>query len=374
MDKIGRILRYLHDPEPRNDSNRPIVCLSQVYCDDSASETLVGTARPWPRDFVLDQGSLFCFTYRTGFPKIPRDSSQQPSPATWFGHGDGFTTDVGFGCMIRSTQTLLANVLSTLRLGRDWRRGPQIIEEARIMQLFADDPEAPFSIHRFITHGAQACGKPAGQWFGPNAASLCINSLATRFPQCGLKVYLASEQGGTIYEDSVLEIARSAAGFSPLLILVPQRLGHERINPKYYPSLGALFEMPQFMGIAGGRPSSAHYFFAKQEDNLFFLDPHTDRPSIPYHEDPSRYESTDLQEVHTQRIRRMPMKDLDPSMLIGFLVRDEDDWQAWKSSMTEQQGAFRVAAIAPMQPSYLRTPDVSEDQQPDDFLDEDGLQ
>lgn len=29
---------------------------------------------------------------------------------------------------------------------------------------------------------------------------------------------------------------------------------------------------------------------------------------------------------------------MDPSMLIGFLIQDEDDWDSWKSSIKHVQG------------------------------------
>jgi cysteine protease ATG4 len=29
---------------------------------------------------------------------------------------------------------------------------------------------------------------------------------------------------------------------------------------------------------------------------------------------------------------------MDPSMLIGFLIRDEDDWDSWRSSVKHVQG------------------------------------
>jgi cysteine protease ATG4 len=57
---------------------------------------------------------------------------------------------------------------------QDWRRGHDVYEERRIISLFADDPKAPFSIHRFVEHGASACGKHPGEWFGPSATARCI--------------------------------------------------------------------------------------------------------------------------------------------------------------------------------------------------------
>ena len=46
--------------------------------------------------------------------------------------------------------------------------------EKKILSQFADDPRAPFSIHKFVKHGEEACGKKPGEWFGPSAAARCI--------------------------------------------------------------------------------------------------------------------------------------------------------------------------------------------------------
>lgn len=56
----------------------------------------------------------------------------------------------------------------------DWRRGTKSEEETPLLSLFADSPDAPFSIHRFVQHGAEHCGKHPGEWFGPSATALCI--------------------------------------------------------------------------------------------------------------------------------------------------------------------------------------------------------
>lgn len=56
----------------------------------------------------------------------------------------------------------------------DWRRGSEFEEEAKLLSLFADYPDAPFSIHRFVKHGSESCGKYPGEWFGPSATARCI--------------------------------------------------------------------------------------------------------------------------------------------------------------------------------------------------------
>lgn len=75
-----------------------------------------------------------------------------------------------------SSQTL------TLSLFPDWRKGQQSEEEVKLLSLFADHPDAPFSIHRFVDHGASACGKHPGEWFGPSATARCIQYAFCHLP------------------------------------------------------------------------------------------------------------------------------------------------------------------------------------------------
>ena len=136
----------------------------------------------WPHDFLDDFESRAWMTYRSNFPPIAK--SQDPTAAAAMSFSvrlrsladrDGFTTDTGWGCMIRSGQSLLANALIMLQMGRDWRRqGGRVKEDSKVISLFADSPDAPFSIHKFVDHGATACGKHPGQWFGPSATASCI--------------------------------------------------------------------------------------------------------------------------------------------------------------------------------------------------------
>lgn len=150
--------------------------------------------RGWPSDFLDDCESRLWFTYRSNFPAIKKSSDASMTLSVRLrslGDQGVFTSDTGWGCMIRSGQSLLGNALIMLRLGRgkrcgsrhpqheadresDWRRGMQQDEERQLLSLFSDDPNAPFSIHRFVQHGASACGKHPGEWFGPSATARSI--------------------------------------------------------------------------------------------------------------------------------------------------------------------------------------------------------
>ncbi|EHA50011.1 cysteine protease ATG4 [Pyricularia oryzae 70-15] len=305
----------------------------------------------WPPAFLNDFESRIWMTYRSGFEPIPRSTDPTASSRMSFAmrlktmadQQAGFTTDSGWGCMIRTGQSLLANSLLTCRLGRSWRRGQAPDEERKLLSLFADDPRAPYSIHNFVAHGAAKCGKYPGEWFGPSATARCIHALANA-TENSFRVYSTGDLPD-VYEDSFMEVAKpDGKTFHPTLILISTRLGIDKINQVYWESLTATLQLPQSVGIAGGRPSSSHYFVGAQRSDedqgsyLFYLDPHHTRPALPFHEDPQLYTPSDVDSCHTRRLRRLHIREMDPSMLIGFLILDEENWHAWKSSVKHVQG------------------------------------
>lgn len=71
----------------------PVVLLGLCYDSPSA-------------EFLLDHMSKVWMTYRSGYPTI---------------HPTAYTSDVGWGCMLRSGQMLLCNAFILQELGRSWR-------------------------------------------------------------------------------------------------------------------------------------------------------------------------------------------------------------------------------------------------------------
>lgn len=174
--RYKRMVRYFWDPQPKNDdgSSIPIWCLGKRYisypraqprgvtssptapdlngetspiCDEDRTWQIHSTHsielgpdvghfdaqghndesdREWPKDFLDDFESRIWFTYRSGFPAIKKSlgttSSNSKSLSAFLrgqlGDQEGFTSDTGWGCMIRSGQSLLANTIMILRLGR----------------------------------------------------------------------------------------------------------------------------------------------------------------------------------------------------------------------------------------------------------------
>lgn len=312
----------------------------------------------WPISFLDDFESKIWMTYRSSFPPIPRSSDNSTSMTfsvrlRSLTEREGFSSDTGWGCMIRSGQSMLANALVLLHLGRDWRKTDPKADsttksEAEILSLFADNAKAPFSIHRFVQHGATACGKHPGQWFGPSATASCIKELSTECLAAGLKVYVTPSTSD-VYEDRFRSIAAASSTdptITPTLILLGIRLGPDRITPVYYEALKQSLTYPQSIGIAGGRPSSSHYFVGCQNDTFFYLDPHETRPALSYHSDASSYSESEMATCHTRRLRGLKISEMDPSMLIGFLIKDESDWNDWKKRLSEVRGKGIVNVYA----------------------------
>lgn len=47
------------------------------------------------------------------------------------------------------------------------------------------------------------------------------------------------------------------------------------------------------------------------------------------------YTAAELKTFHCERVRKMPLSGLDPSMLIGFLCRDEAEWWDFRKRVGE---------------------------------------
>lgn len=378
-----RVLNYLWDSEPLNvDNHHQIVCLGVQYDpvmtgsgsdgDKQQKEESTVTSNGnflWPAEFLEDVESKIWLTYRTNFALIPK-AKDGPSPlnlgSILRGSSidlNGFTSDVGWGCMIRTAQSLLANALILLNLGREWRKSDELLgekggdsnklltdKECEIISLFADEPQAPFSLHNMVKHGEESCGKLPGEWFGPSAAASSIKYL------CGkndlLQVYIS--EGSDLYSSEFLSIAKRDDGdWKPTLILLGLRLGIDNVNAFYWDSLRTFFDSSQMVGIAGGRPSASHYFYGYQGDSLFYLDPHIPRPKLE-----SPVTSQDLETVHTKRIRMLRLDEMDPSMLVGFLIKNESDWEQWRSMIENNQ---KIIHILEAQPTIVRRSSISID-------------
>ncbi|CAN8254166.1 unnamed protein product [Cochlearia groenlandica] len=298
--------------------------------------------------FKHDFSSLILMTYRRGFQTI----------------GDTtYTSDINWGCMLRSSQMLFAQALLYLRLGRSWRKKESELPEEEyldILEVFGDSEASAFSIHNLILAG-ESYGLAAGSWVGPYAVCRSWESLIRKKREetdvkhhlCSMIVHIVSgsedgERGGApslCIEDvtkSCLECSEEETEWTPVLLLVPLVLGLDKVNPRYIPSLIATFTFPQSLGILGGKPGASTYIVGVQEDKGFYLDPHDVQQVVTVNKET---QDVDTSSYHCNTVRYVPLESLDPSLALGFYCRDKDEFDDFCTRATKLAGESSGAPL-----------------------------
>ncbi|KYQ92849.1 hypothetical protein DLAC_05434 [Tieghemostelium lacteum] len=319
------------------------------------------------------------FTYRQGFPYI----------------GDSiYDNDCGWGCMLRSGQMLLSNVLLQNVLGRDlWKKSssencPEIFNS--IVRKFLDKPSSPFSIHNIALEG-QKLGKQIGEWFAPTIISQAIKELVTKHnTQCNIEVFISEDS--SLYIDQLEKISNNnnndsnnnnnnnnsekeeedivydPNGFKPLLILIPLRLGLDTLNDIYFKSLLEIYKFPQNMGIVGGKPRASLYFIASQDENLFYLDPHTVQSALV-----NDGENFPLNSYLCNNPKKVHISEVDPSLVLSFFCKSRNDLHNFiqRAKAMNSQVENTIFQIYDNAPDYKHQKDfsISDNEDNDDNVD-----
>lgn len=361
-----------------------------------------------------DETTLFWFTYRFDFPEIVPYR---------------ITTDAGWGCMLRSAQMMLGQALRMHYKSRTWRPPQAISQRrherfmVKIMTWFADYPsksECIFSLHNMVAAGLAKYETLPGEWYGPSKASYVMRDLCQLYEERQAKVETNGDSDlerpifrvhvapqGTVYRDSVNELMTKSQHKDPaeeggsssssepqepvshpldpiysspaakepmndslpwdtsLLLLVPLRLGLQNFNQDYTVQLAHMFSFTQSVGVLGGRPRGARWFYGATSDGvkLYGLDPHTiqacpdrRRTRTAKGQVKSVVSLTDdyLRSVHTTNPECINLNRLDPSLALGFYCRDRDDFnnlcdalQNWKTRHPKLPDIFTVAEHVP---------------------------
>ncbi|XP_067846513.1 cysteine protease ATG4C isoform X2 [Heptranchias perlo] len=267
------------------------------------------------------------------------------------------------------TQTLKLNPVSTSEDEKLHRK---------IISWLADNPAATFGMHKLIELGENS-GKRAGDWYGPAVVahilrylevvvvglllellqSLCsysgefqhIDSMAMkdqryifRSGSCatwrravedavepelrGITVYVA--QDCTVYIADVIEKHLQAVGSGipkssdrrAVVILIPVRLGGEKVNPEYKEIVKGILSLEFCVGIVGGKPKQSFYFVGFQDDSLIYMDPHYCQSSVDV-----SIKDFPLESYHCPSPKKMSFGKMDPSCTIGFYSRSEYDFE-----------------------------------------------
>eukprot|EP00051_Salpingoeca_urceolata_P020735 m.315293 g.315293 ORF g.315293 m.315293 type:complete len:369 (+) comp19674_c2_seq9:1183-2289(+) len=280
--------------------------------------------------FFRDMSRFLWFTYRRGFAPIGNTAHQ---------------TDSGWGCMLRCGQMLLAQAMLASELGDDWLSHKDLVKtRRRIVNYFLDDPRHPYSIHNIAVRGS-IVKKSIGDWFGPNAMAQVLKSLTAEQPECGLTVHVAMDS--CVCTETVVNLcSREDGSWRPLLLLIPLRLGLDKLNEVYLPELKRIFTLPGTLGAIGGRPNSAYYFVGTQGDDTVYLDPHTTQLAVSL-EDESSFSTYSCREPQWTA-----MDSLDPSLCLAFLCRSRKDFHVFVSNFTDKPAKHQLFTIIDREPSF----------------------
>lgn len=120
--------------------------------------------------------------------------------------------------------------------------------------------------------------------------------------------------------DDIIEVT------SPLLLIIPLRLGLTDINPIYIPALKRCLEIQGTLGIIGGRPNQALYFVGYVGDEALYLDPHTVQKSGGINNKETQSEIEMDETFHQRNAGRINFTSMDPSIAVAFLTKSQSDF------------------------------------------------
>ena len=288
----------------------------QVIDSVAFTDQDVEKMRPRRDMFEIEQfhKNTICITYRKGMPPIKEK-----------------TSDSGWGCMIRSLQMALAQTFVTMTLGNNWKYNQQSMEIERIVyqlksiiNLFGDNPNNLFSIHRLVAKSTQRAVNE-GHWWGPSFASDIAAEHINEMHVYGTRGYVAKFGQIITTEIDKLVYDKEEEKFNPCIIFVPCRLGPDQPDPSNKELIKEIFEIPHCMGMLGGEPNLAHYFHTLHGNELYFLDPHNTQSAVNMKKEWS------IKSYFCKELMHMPYEKLDPSVSLVFLVKTEKDYVEFKN-------------------------------------------
>lgn len=283
-----------------------------------------------------------------------------------------FTSDAGWGCMIRSSQMIFARALYKIFFYEN-----KNINEAlnQTLSLFFETPYTvgnipaiyanyesetvksksvdntqyniksiypPFSIKPICSIG-EIYNRAAGEWFSdvnmPNIYKI-INENFNVIPKLKIITFQTLLTLQNIVETCFTKVKQGEGNdiitfngeqyqFKNYgLVFVSVRIGINTIPIEYHQSIKNLFNCKQCIGFIGGKDFSATYFFGYGNDNIFYLDPHYTQEALHDNNNRKGIEDTYL----TKKVYQLNFNRLQTAFTIGFLFRNGKEYielQQW---------------------------------------------
>ncbi len=277
-------------------------------------------------------------------------------------------TDVGFGCMLRSLQMLLAHSLRLACVEEDndaWLQlfsGDAFDKVAEMLRSkpgyaemighFSDADGGMFSLPQLVKNGMKF-GIHSWSWYSPRLACLIAAEIMNSRDDGDLIIHVVTDR---IVFQLEIETLFKGRGHG-VLLLIPARLGTEQIEHHLKAQLIKWLRDPHCVGLIGGPGSRGLYSFATTEDDtILYLDPHTTIRVGDVGD--SSYDDC-IRHCHSaDNLGEMTVDELNPECALGFLFRNKEVFRRWAmanrvDALVESSRSEMVITVLPGFPSKL---------------------
>ena len=290
---------------------------------------------------------IIYFSYKSNFNQI-----QNINKFSFF-----YTSDTGWGCMIRCGQMIMSrglykylkknlkistfqSIKETIKYFLDL---PYLNEDLPIcfekMKTILNNSKiiyAPFSINNLCLFG-NLCNKSSGEWFSDVNMSYLFNIISLTFnlfdnleilnfqtgfylsdllDKCFNIIDKENSNNCNLYEFNGKKYEFKKSG----IIYISVRIGLDFISNNYYEQIKNIFNCKQCLGIIGGRTNCAYYFIGyNDQGNLLYLDPHLTMESIL---------NLNNENIYQNYLKSLSISNLSTAFTIGFIFRNIEEFKS----------------------------------------------
>lgn len=243
-------------------------------------------------DFITEK--LVYISYCSHFPTIENTK---------------LSSDIGWGCTLRSGQMLLANtILRSYFNTFSYSNIPKCYYN--ILSYFRDNEKNIFSLHQFVKYYPKF-DKNAGDWIGPYTLAKLVEYFSDTIYKLAKIKYLVFDNG---------ELNNNLINFTDnetYLVTIPVRLSIDKIDINYHKNIIYLTKYPQFMGFIGGENNKSYYFLGSRGEELVYFDPHKVHLYLN--------DELDLGSYQNNKLGYLSLEKLSPTITICFYIQNEAD-------------------------------------------------